>query len=340
VGLAEDLKDLAREEGFDAAGIAPADPVPGIDAYDAWLAAGNAAGMDYLRRGRDARAEPARVLPGVRSVLSLVLNYRPRAEPGAGAPLQGIVARYARAGRDYHGVIREKLRRVAERTRRLLGLAATRGAVDTAPLLERAHAARAGVGVFGKNTALITPGLGSYTFLAELLVAKDLPPDSPRRNPCGSCTLCLEACPTGALTRPFELDSRRCISYWTIEHQGPVPDELAARFGDRVFGCDACLEVCPYNARPRPASEPALGPRADLASLDLVELARMDGPAFRRRFGATALARPGREGLARNAVVALSNSPDGRAREAIEEAAQDPSPVVREQATRALRRRE
>jgi epoxyqueuosine reductase len=194
------------------------------------------------------------------------------------------------------------------------------------------------VGVFGKNTALITPGVGSYTFLAGLLVAKDLPPDSPRRNPCGSCTLCLEACPTGALTRPFELDSRRCISYWTIEHRGPIPDDLAARFGDRVFGCDACLEVCPFNARPRAAADPALAPRADLASPDLGALARLDEPAFRARFAGTALARPGREGLARNAVVALSNSAHPGAREALRDAARDPSPVVREQAARSLTR--
>jgi epoxyqueuosine reductase len=212
-----------------------------------------------------------------------------------------------------------------------------RGVVDTAPLLERDFARRAGLGWFGKNTMLLNQRLGSYFFLGALLLSAELCPDPPQQTShCGTCTACLNACPTQAFPAPGVLDSRRCLSYLTIELKGPIPEELRGSLGDWVFGCDVCQEVCPWNRKAPPATEPAFQPRADLDSLDLIELLGLSPEEFRRRFRGTALTRAKRRGLLRNAALVLGNRGDPAALPALRRALSDPESIVREAAQWAI----
>ncbi|MGQ9716881.1 MAG: tRNA epoxyqueuosine(34) reductase QueG [Anaerolineae bacterium] len=310
--LVDELRAQARCLGFDLLGVSPPVPPPeAIRAYRAWLAAGYHGDMAYMARpDRVARREdPALILPGVRAVVCVAVNYYPgeRPElPDDAGPI-GHISRYA-WGVDYHDWMLPRLEELAAFLRkRTGGTARYRTYTDTGPLLERALAAQAGLGFIGKSTCLIHPRFGSWLFLGEILVDVDLPFTGPPMPPrCGTCTRCLDACPTGALVAPYVLDARRCISYLTIEFRGDIPPDLEARLGDWVYGCDICQEVCPWNRFARPATVAdfrAASP--ERAAPPLTDLLSLDEEAFQRRFGDSPIARIGRERLSRNARALL-----------------------------------
>jgi epoxyqueuosine reductase len=331
------IKHWAHDLGFELAGIAAARPADTFDRFRDWLDQGYAGEMSYLHRHAEARRHPAAVFPEVRSVVMLGMNYKPAEEPDDPATT-GRVARYAR-GLDYHDVLRQRLNRLLARIQTEVPDCRGRGVVDTAPLLERDFARRAGLGWFGKNTMLLNRRLGSYFFLAALLLNLDLQADPPHETShCGTCTACLDACPTQAFVGPGFLDARRCISYLTIELKGPVPPELRKGIGDWLFGCDVCQEVCPWNRKAPPGMESALAGRPDLLAVDAVELLGLSEDAFRHRFRNTALWRPRRRGLLSNAALVLGNRGDPAALPALRRALQDPEPVVRDAAQWAIAR--
>jgi len=334
------LEEQAHSLGFDLVGVAPAQtPAEALQAYLGWLARGDYGEMAYMARADRVarRADPALILPGVRSLVCVAVHYDSGPPPPVD-PLHGRVARYA-WGQDYHDWMLPRLEELAAWLRAEAGGAAHRAYVDTGPLLERAFAARAGLGFIGKNTCLIHPRLGSWLLLGVLLVDVELPAGKPLPPRCGSCTRCLDACPTGALTAPYRLDARRCIACLTIEHGGPIPPELRPLLGDRVFGCDECQTVCPWQRFSPPTAVAAFrAADAGRAAPSLLELLAMDEEAFRRRFAGTPLLRTGRERLQRNAAVALGNAGDPRAVPALRRALDDPSPLVREHAAWALER--
>lgn len=334
---AERLKAMARARGFDLAGVARLAPAATGEAYRRWLAQGDQAGMAWMERNVELRLDPRGLLEGARSALVVGLRYAPLA--GAAPPpgdLWPRVARYAR-GEDYHDLMRERLDGIAEFARREWPGVGTRVCVDTAPLLERDLAARAGLGAVGKNTLLLSPEAGSWLLLGELLLTLDLPSDVPLADLCGECTRCLDACPTGALPEPYRLDARRCLSYWTIEHRGAVAEPVRGFLGDWVFGCDACQEACPWNRRPLPADHPELDLPERRRTLDLAGLLELDEEGYRTLFRGSPMRRARAEGLRRNAALALAGRSGRRAREALGTAAErDPSPVVREAAAWAL----
>ncbi len=330
------LKRQARALGFDLVGVAPAGPADGFDRLRDWLERGFAGEMQYMHRHAEARRHPDAVLQDVRSVVMLGMNYYPAEEEETDDRGRGRVARYAR-GTDYHDALRERLNRLLAWLRSERPGCHGRGVVDTAPLLERDFARRAGLGWFGKNTMLLNKRLGSYFFLAALLVDVELRPDAPfEAHHCGTCTACLDACPTAAFVKPGVLDSRRCISYLTIELKGNVPADLRRGLGDWVFGCDICQEVCPWNRKAPAATDAALRPRPELESLDLIELLGLSDEEFRRRFRGTALTRSRRRGLLRSAALVLGNTGDARALPALRRALEDAEPLVREAAAWAI----
>src|SRR5262245_6422268 len=336
--LEDRIKEQARRLGFELAGIAAATPADGFDRFLHWLEVGHAGEMGYMHRHAEARRHPQAVLPGVRSVVMLGMNYKPDEPPPPAEPSAAQVARYAR-GLGYHDVLRERLNRLLGWVKGEAPGCAGRGVVDTAPLLERDFARRAGLGWFGKNTMLLHKRLGSYFFLGALLLDLELTPDPAHEAAhCGTCTACLDACPTQAFPAPGQLDSRRCISYLTIELRGPVAEELRPQVGDWLFGCDVCQEVCPWNRQAPAATEPAFGPRPDLAAVDPVEILGLSEEAFRRRFRGTALMRSRRRGLLRNAALVLGNRGDPTALPALRKALVDPEPLVREAAAWAVAR--
>jgi epoxyqueuosine reductase len=300
--LTGSVKALARELGFDLAAAGPAGPPEHGPAFRRWVEAGHAGTMGYLERRLEERLDPARVLPGARSVLCVALNYF----PGEGDEQDDSwrpVARYAR-GRDYHEVIAPRLERLAGFLAEAAG-ARSRGYVDTGPVLERDLAARAGLGWIGKNTMLIHPRLGSWFFIGVLLTTAELLADEPLADRCGTCRACLDACPTGAFTAPYVLDARRCISYLTIEHRGDIDRGLHAGMAGWQFGCDVCQEVCPWNRRAPVTREPALQPAAPYPGA--VAVAAMTDEALRARFAGSALLRAKPAGLRRNASIFLDN---------------------------------
>jgi epoxyqueuosine reductase len=340
--LEDRLKQQAHEVGFELAGIAAATAADGFDRLRTWLERGFAGEMTYMHRHAEARKHPSSVLPEVRSVLMVAMNYlatdeRQPTEAHRAAGL-GKVARYAR-GEDYHDVLRRRLHELLAWIQGEVPGCRGRGVVDTAPLLERDFARRAGLGWFGKNTMLLNKRLGSYFFLAALLLDLELKPDAAHETShCGTCTACLDACPTQAFLSPGLLDARRCISYLTIELKGPVPVELREQVGDWVFGCDVCQEVCPWNRKVPLTKARAFQPRPDLEPVDLVELLSLSEEEFRERFRGTALTRAKRRGLLRNAALVLGNQGDPAALPALCRALSDPEPLVRDAAQWAIER--
>ena len=303
------VKRAALECGFHKAGVARAGPLdPGP--LDRFLSRGYQADMAWLRTQRDVRLDPTKLLPGARSVVALAVGY---AAPGLSAPERGggRVARYAR-GRDYHAVLKKKLKalraRIAERDPEARSFAGA----DLGPIMEKAWAARAGIGWIGKNGCLLTADLGSWVLLAALILDRELEPDEPHPERCGSCAACLEACPTAAIPEPGLVDARRCLSYWTIERRGDVPEDVAARLGPWAFGCDDCQTVCPWNLAARERCDPELRARPEQAALDLDALLRLTEDEYRARFYGTALARARYEGLVRNAALAAAQAGDPR----------------------------
>jgi len=349
VGLQEVLLDAqmvmrqALSLGFDLVGIIAARPPDTYDRYREWLAQGYHGEMGYLARP-DAvakRADLNRILPGVRTVIVVAVNYLTASPDCSGDPSRGCISRYA-WGDDYHDILLARLRRLAELIEEQVGHAVVgRAYVDTGPLLERAMAVEAGLGFIGKNTNLIHPGLGSWLFLGELLLTVEIPTSvaAGRKGGCGKCTRCLDACPTGALIAPYRLDARRCISYLTVENKGPIPDEMRPLLGNRIFGCDICQEVCPWNRRfARPTDDAAFRPRAELLAPPLVQLMELDDAGFRRLFHGSPIKRAKRRGLLRNVAVALGNWGDPAAIPVLRRALHDPEPLIREHAAWALAR--
>lgn len=328
--LAAGVKECARQAGFDLVGIAPAVSPPGFHPLIDWIDRGYAGAMEYIPRRADAYEHPRHVLEGVRSVVMLAISYHTE-PPRPTAPGKGRVSRYAWGARDYHDLIREKLRRVADWLHATVPGCRTRGVVDTAPLLERDFARMAGLGWIGKNTLLINRKRGSWLFLAGLLTDVELEPDAPHDSAhCGTCTRCLDTCPTGAFPEPYVLDARKCIAYLNIElRDRPVPIELREGMGDWLFGCDICQEVCPWNRKSPPSSAPEFAPRADLNPADARALLRLSESEFRARFRGTPLDRPKRAGLLRNAAIVLGNSGAQSSIPPLVKALADPDPLVR-----------
>ncbi|HXY31236.1 MAG TPA: tRNA epoxyqueuosine(34) reductase QueG [Gemmatimonadaceae bacterium] len=326
------LKAHAYGLGFDRAGIARLGPAPTADHLGRWLERGFAGEMGYMARWQGERGDTRLPFPGARSAIVVTLDY-------GGRQPSGRIARYAR-GRDYHAVMRQRLREL----HRWLegetgGPIAGRAYVDTGPILERDLARRAGLGWFGKNANLISPRTGSFFFIGALFLDLDLVPDAPfDADRCGSCTRCMDACPTGAIPEPRVVDSTRCISYLTIELRGSIPESLRPGVGEHVVGCDICQDVCPWNVRfAREPRDP------DLTSTDpepsLSTLLALTNEEFRRRFGHSAVTRTGRRGLARNAAVAMGNRGDPSDVPALTRAlSSDPEPVVRGHVAWALGR--
>jgi epoxyqueuosine reductase len=339
--LGNQIKQKAYELGFELAGIAPATEADGFAHLRDWLNQGYAGEMDYLSRHAEARRHPESMLPNVKSVVMVGINYKspddPRERSSSSRGL-GRVSIYA-GGADYHDVLRGKLKALLAWIQQQAPEVRGRAVIDTAPLLERDFARRAGLGWFGKNTMLIDKKLGSYFFLGALLLDLELTPDAPfETSHCGTCTRCLDSCPTDAFVGPYELDARRCISYLTIELRGPIQEDLRAPMGDWIFGCDVCQEVCPWNRKSPFGVEPLLQPSVTGTRVDLEELLSLDDDAFRARFRDTPLMRTGRAGLLRNAAIALGNLGDASALPALERALADPSPLVREAAAWAIAR--
>jgi epoxyqueuosine reductase len=336
--LEDRIKDQARGLGFELVGIAPATEADGLERLEAWLEQGFAGEMTYMERHAAARRHPRAILPEVRSVVMVGMNYYQPESASKTLPRFGRVARYAR-GDDYHDVLRARLKRLLDWVRKEAPACRGRGVVDTAPLLERDFARRAGLGWFGKNTMLLNKRLGSYFFLGALLLDLQLEPDPAHETRhCGTCTACLDACPTQAFVGPGQLDARRCISYLTIEVKGPIDAGLREGIGDWVFGCDVCQEVCPWNRKAPAATEPAFHARPELEAIDLEELLGLSESEFRRRFAGTALMRSKRRGLLRNAALVLGNQMDAAALPALRAAMADSDPVVRDAAKWAVER--
>jgi epoxyqueuosine reductase len=302
--LTDRLKVEAHRLGFDLVGVAPAVVPPGYGRYLEWIEKGREAGMTYLKRQAEARGHPRHVLEGARSVVVLGMIYG-RPDPSPPGPTKGKVARYAR-GADYHEILWRRLETFLAWLQVEHPGVVGRAVCDTAPLLERDFARMAGLGWIGKNTCLIDRKAGSFTVLGSILVDIELDYDRPHEtNHCGTCTRCLVACPTDAFDGPYQLIASKCISYWTIEHKGPISDEPAEALGDWVFGCDICQEVCPWNRKAPVGREPTLEARSEWLNPDLIEWLGRDPIEFRRSLKGTALARSKRSGLLRNAALIL-----------------------------------
>ena len=315
VAVRDRLRALGLARGLARVGFTGAEPVE--DRASAWVARGAHASMEWMARAPERRADPCTLLPGARAVICAAAAYPP-------TDARGAIAGYAR-GEDYHRTLRGVLEELAASVREALPGAATRVCVDSEPLAERAVAARAGLGWIGRNTLLLDERHGPWLLLGEILTTASFPPDAPGVGRCGTCTACIDACPTGALDREHGLDARRCLSYWNIEHRGELPDEWAAALGHRAFGCDDCLTACPFPAgsgaarraaSEEPASPPAPGtppfvPRPDLAAPSPDELAARAGESFRRHFGSTPLERARRGGLLRNLAAVRRNARRG-----------------------------
>lgn len=330
------LRRLAHEAGFDGVGVAPATRAPHAAAFRAWLEEGNHAGMVWLERDPGARCDPRETLEGARSVIALAMNYHHPDPPSCpdGSAARGLIARYAR-GRDYHNLIRKRLRLLD----RALCEAGGRQKlfVDSGPLLERDFAALAGLAWQGKNTLALTPRLGTWFFLAAVTTTLEVEPDPPARDHCGKCVRCIAACPTGAIDEPYKLDARRCISYWTIEHRGTIPEALRPLIGRRIFGCDDCLEACPWNRFARTSREADFRARP-VSGRPLRDFLGLDEAGFLRLFEGSPIRRAGYHGFLRNVCVALGNCGGPGDLPALRQCAGKAGPLPAEHARWAVRR--
>jgi epoxyqueuosine reductase len=305
------VKRRALEIGFDAVGVASLEPSAHADELDRWLAAGYAGTMTYLQRQAEKRKHPARIMPDARVAVVTLTNYfHGSPDPGAAPRGSARVAQYAWST-DYHSVIGRRLEQLATAIREIAPGARTRCYVDAGPVPERELAQRAGLGWIGKNMMLIHPTIGSFTFIGVIFTDSELVPDLPfQADRCGTCSRCLEACPTDAFVEPHTLDARRCISYLTIEHAGPFSDDERRLVGDWLFGCDVCQDVCPWNVTfAEPTCDPELAARGEIATPDLATLLAAPPEELEHRFGDTAFERPGVAGLRRNAAAVSANRP-------------------------------
>ena len=341
---------LARESGFDLCRFARADAPEHALQFREWLDRGEGGEMNYLARNAKKRCDPQQVLPEAKTVIVLALNYfqggpvaaavsaadSPKIAVDTAAPTSaGRIARYA-WGVDYHQLIEKKLAMLDDFLRRHGG--SQKCYVDTGPILERDHAAAAGVGWHGKSTMLLNRELGTWFFLAEILTTLEFAPDPPQKNYCGRCTRCIDACPTGAITAPHQVDARLCISYLTIELKGPIPVGLRPLIGDRIYGCDDCLDACPWNRFAKVSRETAFAMRPEVAAMKLRDYLSLDEEKFRRLFRHSPIKRTKRGGLLRNVCVALGNVGTKDDLPALRKAVADAEPLIAEHAQWAIGR--
>ena len=339
--LTRAIKLWGRELGFQSVGIADIDLAAAQGRLAAWLAAGFHGEMDYMARHGSKRARPADLRPGTLRVISARMNYRPQAAEGwavMDAREKAYIARYA-TGRDYHKVVRGRLQQLARRIENEIGAFGHRVYTDSAPVMEVELAAKSGLGWRGKHTLLLSRDAGSYFFLGEIYTDLPLPADVPVTDHCGTCSKCIDICPTGAIVAPYQVDARRCISYLTIELKGAIPLELRPLIGNRVYGCDDCQLACPWNRHAQTSGEPDFRVRHGLDDALLVDLFAWSESQFRERMAGSAIFRIGFERWSRNLAVGLGNAPTtpGVAG-ALRSRADDPSPVVREHVAWALQR--
>ena len=345
--LKEDIRRWGRELGFDAIGFAGTELGAAEAGLAAWLAAGCQGEMDYMAAHRSEagykRARPAELVPGTRCIISARLNYRSASADSRAAladPERAFVSRYA-VGRDYHKLLRNRLQQLADRIETEIGAFAYRVFTDSAPVMEAELAASSGLGWRGKHTLLLDREAGSHFFLGEVYVDLPLPPDTPVTDHCGSCTACIDACPTAAITAPYRLDARLCISYLTIEFKGEIPPALRPALGNRIYGCDDCQLACPWNRFAPLTREADFAPRLSLDTARLVDLFAWTEPEFNERLAGSAIRRIGHERWLRNIAVALGNAPfSDEAVAALRGRNAHPSPLVREHVAWALARLE
>lgn len=333
------IRDEALKLGFDAVGFAaPETAMAARAGLVDFLAQGFHGEMDWLAERAEQRANPTALWPDVKSVVVLGLNYAPENDPlpELDARDRGYISVYAR-GRDYHDLIKGRLKMLAQKIASRWG-PALKVFVDTAPVMEKPLAQAGGIGWQGKHTNLVSREFGSWLFLGEIYLDLALPPDAGEDDHCGECRRCLDACPTDAFPGPYRLDARRCISYLTIEHKGPIDAELRPLMGTRVYGCDDCLAVCPWNKFAVAARESGLQPRQALTGPALAELARLDDVAFRKLFSASPVKRIGRDRFLRNVLIAIGNSRDLALAASVRANLDDASPLVRAMAVWALKR--
>jgi epoxyqueuosine reductase len=338
--LVSDIKRWAIELGFAEAGISGTDLGEDEQHLQRWLDHGHHGEMEYMVRHGSKRARPAELEPGTQRIISVRMDYIPPGTANAWAVLgdaeAGYVSRYA-LGRDYHKLMRQRLQKLAQRIHAVVGDFGYRAYVDSAPVLEKALARNAGLGWIGKHTVLINRRAGSYFFLGELYTDLPLPVDAAASEHCGTCTRCIEVCPTQAILGPYRLDAKRCISYLTIELKGSIPEDLRRPMGNRIFGCDDCQLVCPWNKFAHATTEPDFAPRHSLDGAKLVDLFGWSEEEFLKRTEGMAIRRTGYEGWLRNIAVALGNAPCSAAiRDALNARADDPSSVVREHVAWAI----
>lgn len=337
------IADLARAEGFDVVGVAAPDAIPlAGPRLHQWIAEGHHGDMGWMPETAERRSSPERLWPQVRAVVMLGLNYGPDEDPRAvlAARSNGAISVYAR-GDDYHELIKGKLKRICSRFVPRAGgpeAVEVKVFVDTAPLMEKPLAQAAGLGWQGKHTNLVSRAKGSWLFLGAIATTLPLPPDAPEIDHCGSCRACLDACPTDAFPAPYRLDARRCVSYLTIEHGGPIPQELRAGIGNRIYGCDDCLAACPWNKFAQAGHEARLAARDENRAPPLAELARLDDAAFRARFSKSPIKRTGRTRFLRNVLIAIGNSGDAALVPVAERLLTDDAPLIRGAAVWALSR--
>ena len=333
------IRDKALALGFQAVGFARAELAPETRArLHAFLAAGRHGDMGWMAERAGQRAHPQSLWPEARTVVCLGLSYRPDGDPLAtlAHPDRGNISVYAR-NRDYHDVIKGMLKHLAAFIASRFG-PAVKVFVDTAPVMEKPLAQAAGLGWQGKHTNLLSRAHGSWLLLGEVMTTLDLKPDAPEAGHCGTCTRCLDVCPTAAFPAPFQLDARRCISYLTIEHAGPIPPELRPLMGNRIYGCDDCLAVCPWNRFAHVPAPPRLAARPELDAPRLAELAALDDPSFRQLFAGSPVKRIGRDRFVRNVLTAIGNSGDPALLPHAGALRGDPDPVVAEAAAWAAAR--
>lgn len=337
--LTNSIKDKAVSL-FDLVGIAPAGPIPENQYYKEWLAKGHAAEMGYMERSPERRESVKAIIPDAKSVISCGLNFNTDHpySTQCGDNTKGWIARYA-WGDDYHDIIKERLDTLCDHIRSVApGEPETRSYVDTGPVLERNYAKHAGLGWVGKNTCLINQDMGSWIFIGEIITDVELEYDSLAPERCGTCTKCIDECPTDALVAPYELDSRLCISYLTIELKNEIPIELRPLTSNHVYGCDICQDVCPWNRRAEATSEAAFQPREGLFNPELEALSTLSPEDFRVLFKGSPVKRTKRRGLLRNVMVAMGNSEDKRFTPYVEQSLKDEEPLIRAHAVWALYR--
>jgi len=327
--MKEKIRQRALELGFDDCRFTTAAAPASAGQFQNWIAEKQHGEMSWLERNSEKRVEPQKVLSGAKYVIALAASYEIENQKS------GSVARYARFD-DYHDVLGERLKLLAEFVNQFADKTRSLWYVDTGPILERDFAQRAGVGFVGKHTNLISRKLGNWIFLAEILTTLELEPDAPEKNHCGKCSRCISACPTNAITAPFQLDARKCISYLTIELKGPIPIEFRRAIGNRIYGCDDCLAVCPWNKFAREGNLMKAHARKDLDQSDLIELLSLDEKNFKSRFSGSPILRTKRRGLLRNVCVALGNTGDQSALLHLQKATTDSELLIAEHARWAI----